>query len=254
MRGRLMESFELADDRAISHMLPRDFETLLRELATLQFPSTIYAATLLTSVTCEELRQGRIAWQVGRRLRALRAKTGTSEKEVRQFVEAKREGVRTTRARLTVHPFSTSTVNSEFYVQHGVMVALKTAEVSNPAEPYLVVDAMTRPLSTVVDEAIGWEDGDRVLEGLFQLGASVLSADDAVGAVLAFGALLVHMRGAVGAGKRKGELAGIGSASDSDSNSVLANAADAALGVGAADEMIDHLLVRAMIPKLIAKT
>ncbi len=218
-----MEAFELIDDRVLTHLSPRDFETLLRTLASIQFPKEDDATVLLASETEDERKKGEISWQIGRRLRALRAKTGSASLELRQYVEATRKGIVSKRARLTADPHSSSPVNTEFYARHGLTAALKTANVSTNVGKYIMIQAATDKVESLIMAKTGFEDVRQLSESLIVMGTSALKSDT-IGASMAFASMLVHLRHALNGGKRRSK------------------------------DSWDFLITRALIPALMAKT
>lgn len=197
MRGRLMEAFELVDDRALSRLSPRDFEILLRTLASEQFPlDDGKHSILLSSETADEQYQADIEWQVGRQLRALRAKTGTAMQELHMYVEAKKTGIRSTRARLAVDPRSSSAVNSEFYARHGLTVALKSAQVGSKVGVFIVTGMVARKLGKETRKITGWQHSGKVANSLVSLGLAVHTKNPKAAAT-AVAALILYLRQAL---------------------------------------------------------
>ena len=241
-RGRLMESFELADDHTLARLDKASFDTVLRTLAGVQFPPSA-VDDVLSSETHEERLKGETAWQVGRMLRALRERTGIAARELRQYVEVTYDGVKVTQARMAEDPRSNSIANSEFYARHGLTVALKAAAATKHVGAFLATNASKTAVTSVLRKATGWEANARVSEDLVRLGLAV-ARTDAQGSLLAFAHLLVHVRRSV-LKKTKYEAVGL--------SDILGETAAKVFGVDSGTQ-IDELLVRAMIPAMLAKT
>jgi len=191
IQGRLLESLELFEGEGLARLSPKNFEVLLRTLATVQFPAT--AAICLSSESKHSEMEGNTAWNVGRRLRAISASTGTATNALQVYMRAHGDRVRATRAHIATDPRSNSPVNSQFYAKYGLDVAMGAARAAKFVGPYLIRKRTAFTIGKVVSEAMGWRDMRNVVESIIELSLAAATSDQK-GTGLAFAKLLIYLR------------------------------------------------------------
>lgn len=192
-QGMLMETFELIDDRLLVNLTDSSFSELRHLIANSPVSQEAKDSTRISSESKDEQTEGDSAWVLGRHLRALRANTGTVSKELRPYMEATNNHVRTTQARVVADPRNLSADNSAFYTRYGIKAANKGLNLVKSVGIFLVSDTISQKMGEFLTDKLEFKDKNRIADSLLSL-AQAAARKDKNSAIITFAGMLAHAK------------------------------------------------------------